>query len=89
MSFVDASGCFHDALTKDAHYEVITSGVRVRTVSCMYGSDVITTLGAGTVVRVIAYNPYWKQIEMADGRAGWIGANFATRTNQTANIPCS
>lgn len=88
-SVVSASGCFHDALNKDAHYETITSWVRVRTVACMYGSDVITTLGWGTIVKVIAYNWYWKQIEMTDGRAGWIGSNFATRTNQTANIPCS
>jgi len=88
-NFADASGCFHDALNKDAHYEKIKSGVRVRNVACMYGSDVMTTIGGGTIVKVIAYNPYRKQIEMADGRVGWIGSQFAERTNQTATIPCS
>lgn len=89
MNVVDASGCFHDALNTDAHYEEIKSGVRVRNVACMYGSDVITTIGGGTIVKVIAYNHYWKQIELPDGRAGWIGADFAQRTSRTASIPCS
>ena len=88
-NFADASGCFHDALNKDAHYEKIKSGVRVRNVACMYGSDVMATIGGGTIVKVIAYNPYRKQIEMTDGRVGWIGSQFAERTNQTATIPCS
>jgi hypothetical protein len=35
INFADASGCFHDALDLDAHYEKITSGVRVRNVACM------------------------------------------------------
>jgi hypothetical protein len=49
----------------------------------------MATLPGGTIVRVIAYNQYWKQVELADGRVGWIGAGFAERTTQTATIPCS
>jgi len=86
---VSASGCFHDALSTDAHYEKIVKGANVRNVACMYGSQVMTTLSQGTIVRVISYNQYRKQIELADGRAGRIGTNFAERTTSTASIPCS
>jgi len=60
----------------------ITSGVNLRTVSCMEESSVVAVLSKGEVVHVIGKTEGWHKIQRADGTTGWIWETFVTSTTK-------
>lgn len=83
---VSASGCFHDHINEVSKAGYITQGANVRNIACMYGSDVIATLGKGTKVLIIGQTA-WTKIVMPDGKVGRVGNNFVTETNDRSSVP--
>ncbi len=73
---VHAGECFeHPAVMLDGS-ATVKSGVFVRTVACMDGSEIITTLAAGEVVATMKYDDGWYEIKRADGTTGWVWGDF-------------
>lgn len=73
---VHAGECFSHPVQEMDASATITSGVFVRTVACMEGSEVVATLSAGESVAVHAYDDGWYEISRADGTRGWIWEDF-------------
>lgn len=85
---VQAGGCYVDPVHEYSGSGSIKSGVFMRDHACMEGSNILTTLSAGTVVDVVGFTDGWYRVEVNGGR-GWIGMQFlnnsASRTGYTWN----
>ena len=86
ISYVSASGCFHDAIHSVNKAGVITRWANVRNVACMYGSTKIWTLAAGTKV-LIVWETAWTKIVMPDGQVWWVWNDFVSSTNDWSGVP--
>ncbi len=86
---VHAGDCFSDPIyDRDWNGEVMT-GMFVRDVACMEGSEVIATVPVGEVVKVIAETDGWYKVETKDGVVGWSGQWLLEQTDKpfTSNEP--
>lgn len=70
-----AGDCYVDPVIEYSGNGTIKSGVFMRDQACMEGSTVLTTLSAGSSVKVIGYTDGWYRVEWNGGR-GWIGQQF-------------
>lgn len=61
-----------------------TVGLRVRDIACMEGSNVLTTVSAGTSVKIIGETDGWYKVKIGD-TVGWMGASLIKVTNGSAN----
>ena len=61
-----------------------TVGLRVRDIACMEGSKVLTTVSAGTSVKIIGETDGWYKVKIGD-TVGWMGASLIKVTNGNAN----
>jgi len=67
-----AMDCFNDPVYERDLGGVISTGARVRSVACMEGSDVLTTLAVGTRIDVIGETDGWYKIRSGE-YVGWVG----------------
>ena len=78
--------CYVDPVYEYSGGGNISSAVFMRDGACVGGTAVISTLSAGTAVRVIGFTDGWYRIE-ANGGRGWVGQQFvstsAERTGKT------
>lgn len=77
--------CEAEPLTVRNYNAEITSGVHLRTVSCMMESTVITTLYGGEIVQVFGETDGWFKVRRADGTEGWIWETFLNKTDKAFN----
>lgn len=77
--------CEAEPLTVRNFNAEITTGVHLRTVSCMMESTVITTLYGGEIVQVFGETDGWFKVRRADGTEGWIWETFLTPTDKVFN----
>jgi len=84
-----ASDCFEDPIYDRDWNGEVTTGMFVRDVACMEGSEIITTVPVGEVVHVVAETDGWYKVETSDGTVGWSGQWLLTQTNKpfTSNEP--
>lgn len=80
-----AEDCLHDPIYEQDWNAEVTTGVRVRDIPCMETSVVLTTLGVGTVVKVIAETDGYYKISMQDGTEGWVGQWLIGPTDKPFN----
>jgi len=84
---VSATDICSDTPLETANFNVeITSGVNLRTVSCMEESSVVAVLSKGEVVHVIGKTEGWHKIQRADGATGWIWETFVTPTSKSFTL---
>ncbi|MBU0727651.1 S-layer homology domain-containing protein [Patescibacteria group bacterium] len=81
-SVVLAGDCFSDPIYDRDWNGVVTTGMFVRDVACMEGSEIITTVPEGQVVHVIAETDGWYKVETSDGVVGWSGQWLLEQTSQ-------
>jgi hypothetical protein len=74
--------CFKDPIYDRDWNAEVTTGVFVRDVACMEGSEVLTTLPVGEVIHVIAETDGWYKIERNDGTIGWVGQWLVAPTSK-------
>lgn len=79
---VHAGDCFQDPIYERNWNGVVTTGMRVRDVACMEGSQVLTTVPVGEVVKVIAETDGWYKVQTKDGTIGWSGQWLLEQTSQ-------
>ena len=87
---VHAGDCFSDPVYEyDWTGTVASSGAFVRSVACMDGSTVLTTLAAGSRVSITGETDGWYRVALADGTEGWVGATLlsVTQTPYTNATP--
>ena len=77
--------CEAEPLTVRNFNAEITTGVHLRTVSCMMESTVITTLYGGEIVHVFGETDGWFKVRRADGTEGWIWETFLKETSKPFN----
>ncbi len=77
--------CEAEPLTVRNFNAEITTGVHLRTVSCMMESTVITTLYGGEIVQVFGETDGWFKVRRADGTEGWIWETFLKPTDKVFN----
>jgi len=76
-----------DTPLETANFNVeITSGVNLRTVSCMEESTVVAVLSKGEVVHVIGKTEDWHKIQRSDGTTGWVWVSFVTPTSKAFTL---
>lgn len=73
FSTAHAGDCGRDPVYDRDIGGTITTGARVRSIACMEGSVVLTTLPVGTRITIIAETDGWYKVRTADGLTGWIG----------------
>ena len=73
-----ASDCGCDPVYEQNFTGRIVSGVRVRDIACMDGSNVLTTLSTGATISVIAKTDGWYRVRLSNGIIGWVGQQFIT-----------
>lgn len=69
-----AGECYSDPVMAYAGSGSVKSGVFLRDDACM-GTNVLTSLAAGTSVSVIGYTDGWYRVEV-NGARGWVGEQF-------------
>jgi uncharacterized protein YkwD len=84
-----AGDCFSDPIYERNWNGEVTTGMFVRDVACMEGSEIITTVQVGEVVKVIAETDGWYKVQTKDGIIGWSGQWLLTQTSKpfTSNEP--
>lgn len=79
---VQAESCFSDPVyDRNFHIEVITSAF-VRSVACMEGSTILTTVPQGSIIKVIAETDGWYKVSLSNGTIGWVGARLMEKTDK-------
>lgn len=73
-----AGECFEYPASAMSGTATVKSGVFVRTVACMEGSEVVGTLAAGETVTVHAVDDGWYEVSRNDGTRGWVWQDFLT-----------
>ncbi|MBU0546260.1 SH3 domain-containing protein [Patescibacteria group bacterium] len=56
-------------------------GSRVRSVACMNGSKILTTVPAGTKLKVLSKTDGWYKVKTSGGITGWMGAWLVSKTD--------
>lgn len=82
-----AGDCFQDPIYDHDWTATVTTGARVRDVACMEGSTVLTTLGVGTKVALIAETDGWYKVKTNDGKTGWVGQQLVNVTQSHYDAP--
>lgn len=75
---VRAGECFEQPPITLNGSATVKSGVFVRSVACMEGSEVVSTLSAGEIVATTRYDHGWYEIKRTDGTSGWVWEDFLT-----------
>ena len=77
-----AGDCFSDPVYDRDWNGVVTTGMFVRDVACMEGSEILTTVPVGQVVHVIGETDGWYKVQTKEGIIGWSGQWLLEPTNQ-------
>jgi len=81
-----AEWCFHDAINVVNKAWYITQWARIRNLACMDGSAVMTTLKAGTKVRII-WQTAWTKIVLPDGQIWRVWNSFVKEDSSWSWVP--
>ncbi|MFO0764925.1 MAG: SH3 domain-containing protein [Patescibacteria group bacterium] len=84
-----AGDCFQDPIYDHDWTAMVTTGARVRDVACMEGSTVLTTLGVGTKVALIAETDGWYKVKTNDGKVGWVGQQLVSVAQTSYTAPAT
>lgn len=77
-----AGDCGQDPVYAQDFVGKVKSGVRVRDVACMEGSEILTTLAGGTSVNVIGRTDGWYRVRLESGITGWVGQNYVEQSGE-------
>lgn len=78
--------CYVDPVYEYSGSGSISSAVFMRDHACVAGTAVLSTLSAGTAVRVIGFTDGWYRVE-ANGGRGWVGQQFVnTSASKTGKV---
>jgi len=85
--------CTVDPVYEDNFTGQAKTSVRVRSLACMDGSVVLTTLQSGEKVNVLYKTDGWYKVKTANGTMGWVGENYINESNgevtETTSTPDS
>ncbi len=78
--------CFVDPVYGYTGSGTISSAVFMRDQACVSGSVVLSTLSAGTAIKVVGFTDGWYDVEVNGGR-GWVGQQFVnTSADRTDKV---
>lgn len=87
VSPVRAGGCFEDPVYTYDWSGTISSAVYVRSVACIDGSTILTSLTAGAKVSVTGTTDGWVRVKLSDGTEGWVGEQFISVSQSAYTYP--
>jgi len=79
---VSASGCYHDPIYERNWHGHVDTSAYVRNNPCMEGTEILTTVVKGSVIKIIAETDGWYKVKLSDGTIGWVGARLMSVTDK-------
>ncbi len=75
-------GCYHDPIYDRSWHGYVDISAFVRNKPCMEGTEILTTVPKGSVIKIIGETDGWYKVKLSNGTIGWVGARLMSKTDK-------